>query len=1123
MAIPRMRYMFRILALGEENLSIPFIVNSGAQFDEDSTELMEGGAYIYDIELKIGNDNCNLELLVPRSDTIDYDEVIPTVDGILYYLDPSDEGAFELFKMDIDIVEETGRYIPTVAVFIKRDYFLPIPWNTILESFWREFPKFEAIVYSFGSKKSTLLPIETLSEAMVKTWVPMNAETAWVRFPTFVNLTNEYLESGNLELASTCAAITYSLARHLDLGDLYIYAERAAYLYSKMGDFLKASKIMADVDPRMSERFRSIYVDDLIRKADSTFKKKMYKAAAKQYEHAATWAKIELGLDGLEYTSKAYERAVESWVSACEFDQGLRILGELNHEKKHEILERITPRIAAAVDYLISIGKLDVAKIQLYLVIDAYQKEGKFKQLKVISTKIREVLSHILHVQIELKERGPGSMTLDEIENISETFELEPIDLDGDIVKLADLFIEASDFQKVDELLPKIKSPEWKKEVTEARNQREEQLETLRKEAVQQDLERGSQRLSEFIEYERAEFEGVLANALEEASTVAGESGPLEAGEFLEKYGNFFLKLLLVELAESFLGASMEYYLKGLEFERVFRVLGRITPSSRETLLTKMEPLIKESAESLFESRGLKAALETLDGFNKFFRNLLLYENSRSLANLQIEFLKRSALKSIEEYTASESPERAVELALTYMRQANSVSEAYLDGEDIYDDLVYKKVARTFIDMGDLVNAEATLQKIQDKKTYTKLHERILKIESEKSGAKTRVAQQKLEDGITQEQITLLKNRAREAGMTKRADFKKRVALKRRYYLRALESLEGRKFGDALKEYTHSMKQLIRRKLFTEAGLCLLVGALSELSSGGSMDKVKNLLDETAEELGTGASIFKETLPVRLCEFIVAMDEQGQEALRNEALKLVDNLPLFQVELTLVNDLAGTRFKALGESEVLAPRTGEVGTERRAETGARAGVVAGTPATDEREGEAKRRLQAQELKLHLEQKFAMFRQQTRDIKITSNELLQSRLGLKRAFFKGVTQALEREDFKGAATQYREAVAKLNRRKDLSGVGVALALGVVSLIHAGGSTGECREFLDATMKDLGMNEKVVKSTFHVDLVRALLDAKDISDKPHLAQGWKLLELFPLFEEEKKLLERPKSFS
>jgi hypothetical protein len=95
-------------------------------------------------------------------------------------------------------------------------------------------------------------------------------------------------------------------------------------------------------------------------------------------------------------------------------------------------------------------------------------------------------------------------------------------------------------------------------------------------------------------------------------------------------------------------------------------------------------------------------------------------------------------------------------------------------------------------------------------------------------------------------------------------------------------------------------KKLIKAKNYNIAGVTSAIIAILSYKLG-KLDSFKSFLINVASP----DSIFYETLPVKLCEFIINLNEINETDIIIDSFELMKNLPLFETEVTLLNEITG--------------------------------------------------------------------------------------------------------------------------------------------------------------------------------------------------------------------------
>ncbi|MBY8981322.1 MAG: hypothetical protein KGD57_00105, partial [Candidatus Lokiarchaeota archaeon] len=282
-----MRYIFKIIVLGNFNVSIPYLSTAFNELGKDKGQYEE-----WHREIPVLDNICEIEVDAITSLTADFDQIIPSVDGIIYFLNPLVNEEIEFFQMILDILEKVKRNIPTGIVYYSEDGILPISVTDLLEDTWIKFPDFEAFV--------NLSPIffnqalHCLSLAMISGENPLDIENAWLRYPILVMQANYYYNKSDFYNAGKIIKKMAFISNIFNRENNYIISEQAAYLFSKINLYQETANILSHFDLRKANEYKKLYAKAMIREGNKLFNKGDYRFAAKQYENAAQWSLIEL-------------------------------------------------------------------------------------------------------------------------------------------------------------------------------------------------------------------------------------------------------------------------------------------------------------------------------------------------------------------------------------------------------------------------------------------------------------------------------------------------------------------------------------------------------------------------------------------------------------------------------------------------------------------------------------------------------------------------------------------------------------------------------------------------------------------------------------------------------------
>ena len=110
----------------------------------------------------------------------------------------------------------------------------------------------------------------------------------------FYKKINSMVVNEDWDEAAKYTEILMNVKKKFGKQDYFITAEKAAWLYAKAENYLKASDVLKDVNRFDSKRFKILYVENMIRSAEFLILRHKYVDAAENLEHAATWAKFDL-------------------------------------------------------------------------------------------------------------------------------------------------------------------------------------------------------------------------------------------------------------------------------------------------------------------------------------------------------------------------------------------------------------------------------------------------------------------------------------------------------------------------------------------------------------------------------------------------------------------------------------------------------------------------------------------------------------------------------------------------------------------------------------------------------------------------------------------------------------
>ncbi len=907
-----MRYIFKILLLGLDGEAISFYALRA--FGEEGENK---GAYLECYkEVKAFDDICDLEV-VAITDVInaDFDEIIPTVDGIIYFLNPLNNEEFEYFDIILPIVKSVKRNIPIVLMYYDQQGIFPLSINELLERLWFKYLDIEAFVNLPPAEFYQVL--QCLCVAMISGDTPLNIENAWMRFPIYIQLANIFFKKAEKEFkpelyffAAQAIKKAAIIADILNKEEFYIMCEQAAFLYSKVKLYLDASQILHNVDKRKSENFKKLYADSMVLEGNKLFNKRQYDLAARQYLAAAQWSSIELKDNDLR--DESFILAITSWISACKVENAFNIINSLPHEKALLILSEIPQKIIAMADYLIKENKYFAVRNQLYNAVSEYQQEGLFDELEKFTSKLTEVLITLLKQQLKEEKRFFAKQSYDEIENLWETYNVKKSNVDAQLENLIKLFLDNLDFGNATILINKLNSLSVKKKLTKLSSKVEDENKELIKKKIEENIEKGVEILNGFIEKELEIFTEINTLIIQETNLLIENNDYPKAANLVKTQADFFKRIARKDIQNQMLKKNLDILLIGKIFDQFFKVYRELSKKTKKEYLKNKLAIIIEKLNEIVEERDYEENEKIFELFISIIREQMLYEQSKEISKIFIESIKAEGLKIIK----SGEDKFAIEASLNLIKKAKDISLAYIEKPELSFNNIYKRITEIYITLGDLSSAHAINDKIDDKWLKAELNKKIENLEAQKSAIIVKKAEESFEGEVLKERLSIIQSKAREALHDKEREFRQRKAFKRAYYIDALEYLNMQDLDNAIEKYKESIDHLIRIKKFNLAGVSLAVLFLL-LIKQNKIEDINKILIRTKTSLSSLEKSFTETFPVSLVEYLIDIEKLSDSVVLNESIQFMENLPLFEEEILLISDSLGKSHKMISEHEDL--------------------------------------------------------------------------------------------------------------------------------------------------------------------------------------------------------------
>ena len=1098
-----MRYIFKILILGLDGEAISlYTIRAFGEEGENKGPYLE----LYK-EVKVLEDTCDLEVnAITDVESSDLDELIKTVDGIIYFINPLKNEEKEVFNSILHDIRKISRNIPLIIMYYDYEGIVPLSVNDMLENTWLKYFDIEAFVNVRPREFHHVL--HCLCTAMISGDSPLSLENAWMRFPIFIQLANIYFKKAEKESKPEyyfySAQVIKKAAMIADIfnkEEYYIICEQAAFLFSKVNSYLEAAKILQNVDPKKSENFKRLYAESMILDGNKLFNKRKFDESARQYEAAAQWAALEH--ENEELKNEAFKLAITSWISACKMENAFKIIKNLPHDLTIETFQDFLPKVIAMVDYLIKEQKLLVARDQLSIIVDEYQKRNLSEELQELLNKLIEVLKLLLAKQIEEEDMFSAYEYYYDIKSVCETYDLKLPNLDQQLKVLINLFANILEFGDAELLLNEINSLKLKKELTARISWVEDENKELLKQQKEENLRKNRGLLNSYIERELQIIAESNMKAIKEANVLIEKGEYLIAANLVKSQADFWSTIGREEIQDQMLKKVLDILLIGKIFERFTNVYYELTNKSKKIYLRNKLALVKEKLKEVEKERDFEFTFTTLIFFLSIYREQLLFDQSKEIAEHSVDYIKSEALRAVKEG----EEKKTIDFTLNLIAKANDLSYAYLDNRKINFDEIYERIVEYFIKLEDFSSAYSNNDKILDKSKKTKLNEEIQKKQSDISASDAQAAIKSYDETVLlKEKESDIRNRAREAQQDKETLFKQRNALRRSLFDKGLKFLKNRDYVSALKEYDIHIPFLIKKR-FNLVGISLAVSLLI-LDKLKKVEELEESLNNIKNKLGSLEKSFSETFPVKLLEYILNIAKLGDQLKFKEVLQYVEHLALFDEELDLLYELLDKSKKTTDIED-----TEQLIVDREKSL---------VPKEHEREIKdiqlSREELAKQkQFSIQLDQMFGIIQKKMPDVRREKQEHLKKRTFMKNRIYTDVITLLKENSFKDAGKEYLKLAFILSKRKNFESSSLMVLLQGLTLLIAKEPLKEIRINIKSYLSSLGFNKKLLEDTYPIRCIEFLLNVTSHNVEKYLPTIKEILDILPLFEEEKHLID------
>ena len=1002
-----MRYIFKVLVLGNPDIIPTYVTNAFGENGEEKESFLE-----WYKEIPVFEDTCDLEVDV-INDLIgaDYDELLPIVDGIIYFLNPMNEEETDFFETIMPIIYSVKRNIPTVIIYHDPEGVIPLAVNELLERLWITHYELEA--FANLSPRDFHQPLQCLCLAMVSGDTPLNIENAWMRYPIFIQLANIFFKNDQFIHAAHAIRKAAMIADIFNNPEKFIISEQAAFFFAKANQYLDASEILMDINKEKSLNFKRLYAQNELTLANILFNKRKYEQAGKKYEATAQWVAIELKDEKLK--NEAFRLAINSWISACNVENAFKFLDSLDHKESLQILNEIPEKIESAADFLVENEDYYAARDLLYRTIAVYQREDLFETLKKFTKKLESVLIKMLEIQIKDNDKYAAKQSYDEIDNLWVSYDVKKTDIDHQMMDVIKLFLDDGDFGTSMLLTNKLNSRSLKKKMTEISSKVEDKKKELKKKESEELIQKGLDMVNEFAMEEKQIIARLNEKILIDADSHVQKDEFTNAAKILKEQAMFYQQIGKDTAKNNILEKALDILLAGKEFQEFFHFFIMLSKGEKNYLIQN-ETFIKDRLNEQSAELNYEQNESTFENFLMIYRDQMLYEQAKEISKLFIKLIKMEAYRIV----STQEDHKGIQKALNLVKKVENISSAYLDEEKINFDEIYEKIVRFYIKSGDFSSAHAKNDNIINKMLKLEFNKEIEKAESSVRAVDLKKIEETYKDKELKEKVSIIKNMARDALQTRESELKHRIGRKR-FYKSALDKLSKKEWNGSIQSYMVSIERLINIKEYNFAGISLVIATILLLNQD-KIQESQQILENTKIKL---ANI--EVFPISLAEYIIDVKKYQEADNFEKSIQFTSSLPLFDEEILAIKTIyPNLEFEMVSDVQKMTENEEEIKETFRSLANA---------IKKEPQDEAKRKL------------------------------------MKNQYWRLALEDLTNQKFSNASLIYFDVIPKLAEKKFMKFAALSLILGTFSNLKIKDPLAAKQKFKDTLKKLMKYQEKV----------------------------------------------------
>lgn len=321
-----------------------------------------------------------------------------------------------------------------------------------------------------------------------------------------------------------------------------------------------------------------------------------------------------------------------------------------------------------------------------------------------------------------------------------------------------------------------------------------------------------------------------------------------------------------------------------------FIIFTELSETTKERYLIESFQVISKMLKEMRNKKDFHELERIYGNLIKIYRDQELYELAQTITEEYIEVIKSYAIQILE----TEKSARGIERVLNLVNRILEISHAYLEDKKINLNDIYKIIAEIYIELGNLSEAHAINDLIDNKSINAEINREIERIESQRSAIEIKEAEEAHRRETLPERLSHIQMIARGEFISHYNQLRQRRAYRRAYFDAALKFLDSKDYEKAIEKYEESIHQLIKIKQYNLAGISLAVMAVIRLKQE-KFNLVEPLLKKIKDTYPKLVRLLSETFSVILIEYLIDLNKIKKIFLM-DYVNFFEILPLFKEE-----------------------------------------------------------------------------------------------------------------------------------------------------------------------------------------------------------------------------------